>query len=862
MDSSWSISVKTVGGERNGDIQPGVFNIVVSPEDDLMSLHNQIEECTGLKASQQRLIYRGRIIRGGSCSDHSSSYESRKQNPRVKDVVGLGDGQTIHLVPRPETINEVNTSVTEEEQSDDNSQTEQRGTTDSVRNTSTDSESSSSGSALLAALLGLGAVVDDDNTNEENMSLGQQLQRFRSARMRNRNRRPTHRLTSSDLEIQDPGSMEPVRQGLMTLHTMLEGNSINKSSVTNQICNRRWYKGQWIDCRDTVNQWLEATIVDIANPDDILPGKLKKQGSEVEPNAVVMPTNDPAVNANDMDGRMRLLLEPAEGGKCSNDEWSGFKQRDNNHGVYLLLIHYNGWPHRWDEWIRSDSERIRPFRTRTRHPNTSTAACPTPQSHFDASPPTYIKSQEESEDRVALLPELNRMVSVVSGLMNNVVGNERGLPPVFLPSPDENKHIPWIKTVSDSSADDIILPDGKENHDLTLGKESCSSGNGISSRPDEKTDHEENIVNETNMPISSNTKHLNKMNFKQQLQTLAPLLDRLGRTLIDAAPHVASYAASLPNDDEFTGNNENSTIPRGIETESIGSHHDRPSLFSLFPIPARRQESTSQLVQPDDTQGNSSGEEEVLQPDYVDFVNGFVNTTRGEVRNRSNRSSQEEGTGLLSAYLAAASLSSLAGEEDSNENSDNGMQGLGRLLRQRDNNNGNGGIDIHIHAIVTGPGVGNGGMGLAVLGEPQVANARPTLLSANSRRASNTETRPLPSIVPVDEEELGIFSDLYSENPLPVDLQNGVVPVEENRSNLINQTQIDQNENVENNVVHLNRDVIPVVPAMRRQHSVSPPRRSTSSRRGGSFSRLLRRALSRRNRGTSRTNSSNSLRNG
>ena len=107
--------------------------------------------------------------------------------------------------------------------------------------------------------------------------------------------------------------------------------------------------------------------------------------------------NDPAISANDLEGRRRLLLEECEpgdpqeiiigsntGGNANNTESDqlqlpqvtlgtsqSFRPRaSNDNGVKLLLIHYNGWPHRWDEWIRSDSERLRPFRTRTRHPNT------------------------------------------------------------------------------------------------------------------------------------------------------------------------------------------------------------------------------------------------------------------------------------------------------------------------------------------------------------------------------------------------------------------------------------------------------------------------------------------------------------
>jgi hypothetical protein len=340
---AWSIAVKTVGEQSD-------FVIHVSPDDALTSMNAQIEEFTGLKASQQRLIYRGRIIRNNATEPGD---ESVKKEPKVKDVVGLANGQTIHLVPRPEAEAAIEDEVMPE-------LAEVRPQPGAATISRPDSEPGTA--ALLAALLGLGSMDDD---TDENASLGQQLARMRSARVRNRSRRPNHRLTSSDLEVPDPGSMEPVRQGLLTLHTI--GDSLRNTTDASPK-HRQWYRGQWIDCRDTVNQWLEATVVQVIQPQDILPVALRTTTcSNSNTRVVAHPTTDPAVSANDVEGRMRLLLEPTD--DCSGGEWGGFQQRNNNEGVNLILIHYNGWPHRWDEWIRSDSERIRPFRTRTRHPN-------------------------------------------------------------------------------------------------------------------------------------------------------------------------------------------------------------------------------------------------------------------------------------------------------------------------------------------------------------------------------------------------------------------------------------------------------------------------------------------------------------
>ena len=291
-------------------------------------------------------------------------------------------------------------------------------------------------------------------------------------RILRRNNRPNSRggarsrarLTEADVRVQDPGSVEPVRQGLMTLHTLLgnallmqrmqsddthleeeeednvavagvssvvehkeeedegeeeeeekdylsrDGNDLTPPSAPSQIIrqptttkitspldsHRQWYRGQWLDALDTVSQWLEATVVDIVLPSGILPnytlsGQVVSDSSSSSYNARRTPnqrrsyrksrrqTPDAVVSANDLEGRRRLLLEPRPESEAGEDEDGGgvydlldegYRVREDNDGVQLLLIHYNGWPHRWDEWIRSDSERIRPFRTRTRHRNT------------------------------------------------------------------------------------------------------------------------------------------------------------------------------------------------------------------------------------------------------------------------------------------------------------------------------------------------------------------------------------------------------------------------------------------------------------------------------------------------------------
>lgn len=719
-DSLWSIAVRTVGGKHAGQDDREDFSVTVSPDDDLACLHHQIEHVTGLKASQQRLIYRGRLISGGGRDDDDdeaieSSTETNE--PKViRSIPGLCDGQTIHLVPkRDETDRE---STTE-------SGNGQNASSDEDNN---DSSSDSVGRSLLATLLGLGSLEEDDSDETSSPS----SRRLRAARNR---RRASHRLTVADTVAPDPGTMEPIRQGLMTLHTMLE------TTQTEQPwdANRQWYRGQWVDCRDTVNQWLEATVIDIAHPDDILPERTLTG----EHRRATYPTTDDAVSANDYEGRRNLLLEPdGEGGVC---------ERHNNPGVHLLLIHYNGWPHRWDEWMRSDSERLRPFRTRTRH-NPSSGALPAPQAVFDGAPSTNIKEEDDEGDRAALLPELGRTMTSVNDLLQDVVTSSRGGEQTSN-SPGPSSDLPWL-----TDADDF--------------------------------------------PSAWSTTENEPRYNRRQLEALAPLLDRLGRALTDAAPHVASFATTLPVDDEASPaisrtDPENNVVIAGEPIEDSAPVEEETTtsssgggFFSLLSRESRARTSSASRENDNSTRRDESEREvpEPIDPDYVDFVNGTVNTTRGEARS-GRRGGSEDGASLLGAYLALSSLASEA--ESSNSNGSGGGAGLlGRLLRERgnnDNNNDGGGpaIDIHIHAIVTGPGIGPGAaMGMAMMPggpppPPPLVNTTTAPTTNNgprglfsSRRGGNAAESQRATTATTEDDDMGIFADLYSENPSPLDPNN------------------------------------------------------------------------------------------
>ena len=921
--SPWCLFVKAVGGGFDDDFRlsvdddekvngkqiavvggPRSFNVLVSPEDGMDSLHKEIEGVTGVKGSQQRLIYRGRLIGKSDVSQSSSPINANNNNNnnqnynddskktivcceneyKIKDIVGLCDGQTIHLVKKRRETETAEIDVADEQ---DNANTSGLSLSDSSNTTAnfssagvgnnsstTDNEggshSSGSGGALLAALLGLGSLDSGINTNNtidrsttptSAAAAAPTVSPWRSSRAststsgssglfsHRHNRRLPYRLVAEDLEVPDPGSMEPVRQGLMTLHTIMNSQQ-NEHAGEGGIrshhpfeANREFFRGQWIDARDTVNQWLEATVVDVLDPQDILDDAvLRNQPTTTSATATAAASigsplyrrdrqrrrarrvsnvdNDPVISSTDLEGRRRLFLEECEpgdpqellsgssnagrGDESSPSFQSSFRPRSNNNGVKLLLIHYNGWPERWDEFLRSDSERIRPFRTRTRHPNMSSIASPTPQSVFTEAPRTNIRDGGEEEDRLALLPELNVALAQVSDLLGELVHREHGDNNSQKSDEDEledlcplsrqrqtndtcgraKKDLPWMAQEGVNDGENSTKSD-KSDDDDNDDDRTYSSAVRCNIEDPEEEDEQENIYYDDEDATSERVsgRDPRTMYSQRELRNLATVFDRLGRILTTSASHVASLAASLPEEintssDQSASNSSERINPPELEA----SLAPLGGLLSLWSRERRRhngnQESAS--TRPETLTAT-------IDPDHVDFASGVVNTSRGEVRQGPrSRTSHDDVANLLGTYLAAASLGSGTADD---ENGSGSSTGLARLL-SRGSNGGSGdtGIDIHIHAIVTAPGASPGGMGIATIGS---GGRSPTAILGGARNLSSsnrsmtrlgrggalfgnsllsTDTDPMD-----DEDNADLFSELYSENPRPIDPNGSLV---------------------------------------------------------------------------------------
>jgi hypothetical protein len=77
-----------------------------------------------------------------------------------------------------------------------------------------------------------------------------------------------------------PPSFEHIRQGFLTIRTVLSsidtvpGFAAESAAPSTpsliQVPDKKFFVGQWLDVKDTVSQWLEATIMDINHANDMI----------------------------------------------------------------------------------------------------------------------------------------------------------------------------------------------------------------------------------------------------------------------------------------------------------------------------------------------------------------------------------------------------------------------------------------------------------------------------------------------------------------------------------------------------------------------------------------------------------------
>lgn len=423
-----------------------------------------------------------------------------------------------------------------------------------------------------------------------------------------------------------------------------------------------------------------------------------------------------------------------------------------------------------------------------------------------------------------------------------------------------DEDLPWLASNREGATDGD--DDGSDDDDYITAE--MSELEGLQPRSNIVVPFEDRNE-DRGLTESSDTTNSTPAYSQRELRHLATVLDRLGRTLTDAAPHVACLAASMPEETSSSPSTQGNEISSEPGSLSEGDTPSAPlgGLLSLWSRERRRQNNTSgrTLIQVNVT--------ETIDPDHMDYASGLVNTIRGEVRSGPrNRSSQDDIANLLGAYLAAASLSGLV---SGNDNGDDDLAGLGRLLARGGTGGGNGGngggIDIHIHAVVTTGGAGvTGGTGLLGIGggggnngtSRAVGTPTGTLGGATARnlfsstrtsrsllRSRNNNAAANNALVNVDDDnDDDLFSELYSENPSPVDPNGSTSPGEDEShpGSPIRNVASSASSDLNSRGTFEDRPMgsIDSTPQPSRRFS-SVPRRQSSGRRSSGVFRLFRR---------------------
>jgi len=285
---------------------------------------------------------------------------------------------------------------------------------------------------------------------------------------------------------------------------------------------------------------------------------------------------------------------------------------------------------------------------------------------FADSPPTHIVSKDDEQlERVAVLPEVARVLSDVQVVLNDVA---RGLPPLSQEQKDQQARGANEEEKEETKElDPMMQPDDDDaEYNSVIAELSAYQRPGLpwrtvvgdSSAACESAKPATAALKSDGSDDEDSSSHVPAATTREDVQALAALFDRLGRTLADLAPHVAALATTFP--DANASNSRETAISSGVEqaseennttaTEASGSRgteqeatnsvvtpvdgvsHGVPILVPPFPDlpPLYASAGTAPAPvappAPSSTAVSAAQQPPRLPNDNVDFVNGMVHT--------------------------------------------------------------------------------------------------------------------------------------------------------------------------------------------------------------------------------------------
>ena len=271
----------------------------------------------------------------------------------------------------------------------------------------------------------------------------------------NRRNNPRHS-RRHNMHFDPSDCIESLYQNILTINNLIQcKNTFDYSHILNSktikpfnFKKRKFEIGEWIDVRDTIDNWLEAQIVNI---------------------------------------------------------------RNNVNGTKEVLVHYNGWGNRWNEWININSKRISHFKNYTLQNQNSILLSPNPTVNTDG----YLNFNENNT-------QPNRPIDVffyfdkINGIMNEI-----------------NKMLEKMKLLKKKQTNNInpnnIEEDNNNNNNNNFNNNSNNNNN----------DHSLNLNNL--IPFTMNETEILLM-----ISQIIPILDRGGRLMADLSL-LLSHCVLNPN---------------------------------------------------------------------------------------------------------------------------------------------------------------------------------------------------------------------------------------------------------------------------------------------------------------------------
>lgn len=184
-------------------LQNETYNIEVENNAPVLSLKGLIRTTTSIEEERQRLIYRGKVLED----------ESLLRDYQIED------GHTVHMVAKPANFRELKRKA--------------EVTSPPQPHRQMPHAAPSSSSPLMAAAPGQGMEAGGETPIT-----------------------PTPPPSIS--------SLEHISQGVLTMNTLLSTMNLSVSNTSDHPnMSPVFYVGQWVDVKDTVSQWLEATVLQV-----------------------------------------------------------------------------------------------------------------------------------------------------------------------------------------------------------------------------------------------------------------------------------------------------------------------------------------------------------------------------------------------------------------------------------------------------------------------------------------------------------------------------------------------------------------------------------------------------------------------